>query len=589
VSYGLPGWLGRVSSLSSTLVLFALPLARLWSTGTSEGMVLGGLLPWSDANMYYWHTGNVLQGLSMKPNINNSRPLFVGILAVVLGLTQQNLQLTLGILTALIAMSCFLVAREIQQTYGTAAGVLVILGLFIFIRPLIGSLMTENFGLCLGLLSFALLLRGARQMSLSITLVGLFVLTIALNVRTGTFFVLPALLVWGGYVFRGSKRFSGKFLLGGTSVILLGFMLNSLLLKAIGHPEGGSSYGNFAFMFYGVITQTDWQQIFKDYPELNQLRGAQAEEKAYAIVWETIRENPLTSIKGIIGQWKDFFFNNYFSIFFIERNELESSLRGLASVGLAACLFKWRQASASLMIMYALGFIASVPFLAGSFRTYAATVIIFPLLSALGLALILQKVIQPLFQFSLNLLERRSLIPHLNLIKFLAARNARQDSPTLPSWQDKTLPVFSLALVIVSCIGPIIIKQISHAPQTSHLSCPPSLEAQYFRNNPGSSINLVSDDAIIDSHLPNIRISDFRKGLNTFAPWLKEEPKAFAQLSAELTIVDTYKWMWLVAKSNLIPQERGLILACGTREIIESLTLFHADYLEPESSQSKGQ
>ena len=587
VSYGLPGWLGRVSSLSSTLVLFALPLARLWSTGASEAMVLGGLLPWSDANAYYRHASNLLQGLSMEATYHAQRPVFVGILAVVLRLTQQNLQITIAILTALIAISCFFVAREIQQTYGTAAGILVILCLFIFIRPLIGTTMTENSGLCLGLLSFTMLLRGARQMRMGIILLGIFVLTIALNARTGAFFVLPALVVWGGSVFRDSKWFSRQFLLGGAIVILLGFMGNSLLLKVIGHPEGSSSYGNFAVMFYGVITQSNWMQIYQDYPEINQLGKAQFSERTYAIVWETIRENPLISIRGIIQQWREFFFNSYFSIFFIERNELEASLRVLGSIGLVACLFKLRKPSASLTIMYALGVIASVPFLAGSFRTYAATVIIFSLLSALGLALILQKLIQPILRFCLNLLERRVLIPHLNLTHFLST-NAQQDSSILPSWQEQALPIFSLALVIVSFIGPITIKQVSHAPQTSHLSCPSGLEARYFRNNLGSSINLVSDETVIDSHLPNIRISDFRRGLKTFAPWLKEEPEAFAKLRAGLTILDTYSRQWLVVKSNIIPQERGWILACGTRETIGELNLFRADYLEPVSSQAKG-
>jgi hypothetical protein len=70
----------------------------------------------------------------------------------------------------------------------------------------------------------------------------------------------------------------------------------------IGHPEGSSSYGNFAFSFYGIITQSDWTQIFKDYPEIN-LSEAQASQKTYAIAFEIIRDNPLTLIRGIIRGW----------------------------------------------------------------------------------------------------------------------------------------------------------------------------------------------------------------------------------------------------------------------------------------------
>jgi len=590
LAYRLPGHIGRMSSLSLTLVLFALPLARLWSNGVSEWLIVGGLLPWSDANGYYWDARRLLQGLPMVPSMYNARPLFVGFLSIILGLAQQNLQITIAISTALIAISCYLLTREIQKNYGTAAGVLVLLCLFIFISPFIGSLMTENFGLCCGVLSFALLLRGARKMSLNTTLIGLFVLTIGLNARTGTLFVLPALLLWGGYVFRGSKWFSRQFVLAGVSVILLGFILNSLLLKAIGNPGSGSTYSTFAFIFYGVITQTDWTQMLKDYPKMQQLLPFQVEQQAYSILWQTLREHPSASIQGIINEWRKFFFDEHFSIFFIQRNEMEMSLRVLGSIGLVTCLSKLTKPSASLIIMYALGVIASIPFVGGTsqFRIYAVTVIIFPLLSAIGLALILQKIIHPTLWFGWNLLEQRSLISYLNLAPFLSPSNTQKGSPTLSFWQDKGLLIFSLTLVMLSFIGPITIKQFSYTPQTAHTSCPDGLETQYFRNNPGSSINLVSDDAMTDSHLPNIRISDYRKGLTNFAYWQKES-EAFAKLSPGLTILDTYNYEWLVAKSSLIPQERGFILACGTRETIGYLTFFHADYLEPISSQSKGQ
>ncbi len=589
ITYSIKGWLGIALSLSSTLALFALPLARLWSTGVSESYLLGGLLPWSDANGYYWHTRNLLQGLTMINSPHDSRPIFVGILSFVFKLTQQNLQISIAILTALIAISCFFVVKELQRSYGTTAGVLVILCLFIFIRPLIGSLLTENIGLCLGTLSFALLLRGAKQISINIALLGIFILTIALNARTGTFFVLPTLIFWGGYVFRESKLFSSKFALWGFSVVLLGFIFNSLLLKIIGHPDTGSSYANFALMFYGVITETNWTQIYQDYPEINKLGGSEFSDKTNAIVWETIKNNPIASIKGIIKQWQNFFLDNYKSIFFMERNELESGLRFLGVIGLFGSILKKfiKDPIASLVIFYFFGVIASIPFAPvqdGGLRVYAATVIIFPVLSAIGLTLILAYAIKPIVNFAFSSLIQKNVIPQ-NLGQLFSSGNISQNSSQLWSRQDQVLPILSLSLVIISFIAPIIIKQISYFPDTSHLSCPVGLETAYFRNNPGSYINLVEDSAIADSHLPNIRISDFREGLKTFAPWLKKEPEAFAQINSGTTIMDTFNYTWLVTNSNLIPQERGFILACGKIETIGELNLFHADYLKPISSK----
>lgn len=585
LSYSLKGWLGISLSLTTTLALFAFPLARLWSTGVGEIFAWGGLLTWTDTDGYYTSATNLLQGLTMSPTIHNARPIFVGMLSTFLGLTQQNLQITLAILTAFVAISCFFVAREIQETFGNVVGVLVIICLFIFIRPLIGSLMTENLGLCLGNLSFAMLLRGARQMKINISLLGIFVLTIALNARTGALFVLPALLFWGAYVFRQSKWFSEKFLLGGFSVILLGFILNSLLLKLIGHPDGSSSYGNFAFMFYGVITQTDWTQIFKDYPEINELGSDKAIEKeALTIVWQTIRDNPLNSVKGVIYEWRKFFLKDNISIFFIERNQLEFSLRFFALLGLFTCFFHRKKPHASLIIIYAFGVFVSIPFLAGSFRTYASTVIIFSLLSGVGLALILQKIVYPIFLFIINILPKNSFYHSINLTQFLPTKNHPQMSPIF-SWQDKILPIFSLLLIILSFIGPIIIKKVSHPPDTSNVSCPSGLETFYFRNNPGSSINLVSDDRIMDTHLPNIRISDFRRGFQSWKSRWGKDVISLEQLEPGLTLFNAHNWTWLVTKSDLIPQEQGWILACGIREKAETISLFHAHYLHPLSSK----
>ena len=185
ITYSIKGWLGIALSLSSTLALFALPLARLWSTGVSEILHVGGdtSLGRTATGYYCTHWKYCYRDYRWYQLVHNARPLFVGILSALFRLTQLNLQITIAVLTALIGISCFFVAREIQKSYGTAAGVLVVLCLFIFIRPLIGSVMTENIGLCLGTLGMTLLLQGARKMSLNMSLIGLFILTIALNVQ----------------------------------------------------------------------------------------------------------------------------------------------------------------------------------------------------------------------------------------------------------------------------------------------------------------------------------------------------------------------------------------------------------------------
>ena len=116
LSYGtfrLPGRLGRALSLSALLMTFALPLARLWHTGASDSFIIGGLLPFSDAAIYYGDARNILVGGTMG-EWSPQRPFFSGLLATLLAATQQNLQISLAIFVAMNAIACFFVAREMQ-------------------------------------------------------------------------------------------------------------------------------------------------------------------------------------------------------------------------------------------------------------------------------------------------------------------------------------------------------------------------------------------------------------------------------------------------------------------------------------------
>ncbi|NEQ25145.1 MAG: hypothetical protein F6K28_39905 [Microcoleus sp. SIO2G3] len=300
-AYRLSGWIGTLASLSLTLILFALPLSALWNSGISDGFIIGGLLPTGDAGGYYWEARRLLEVGNMSA-WGSRRPLFSGVLATLLGLTQQNLQLTLAILVAITAISCFLAAREVQRSHGTAAGLMVIAILFLFYRRFIGYTMTESLGLALGAVGFAILWRGARQRQISYCLVGVLLLTLALNARAGAFFVLPALILWGSWSFRGTARFSWRFLLGGASVVLLGFILNSILLKVIGSADS-MAFSNFSYTLYGLIVGGGWTQVIQDHPELSSMSDTEAAQKIYALAFEALRANPFALVIGSLRAW----------------------------------------------------------------------------------------------------------------------------------------------------------------------------------------------------------------------------------------------------------------------------------------------
>ena len=66
LAYRLRGWIGTTISLAATLVLFALPLSALWSTGMSGSYIIGGLFPYVDAAFYYGDAQQLLQGPALS-------------------------------------------------------------------------------------------------------------------------------------------------------------------------------------------------------------------------------------------------------------------------------------------------------------------------------------------------------------------------------------------------------------------------------------------------------------------------------------------------------------------------------------------
>src|SRR5438552_4092515 len=86
-------------------------------------------------------------------------------------------------------VSTFLFSKQVARFFGSIVGFIVLILGFLFYRRFLGSLLTENLGLSLGLIGIALLLQSLRMEKYQVILVayGLFVLTMALLARAGAF------------------------------------------------------------------------------------------------------------------------------------------------------------------------------------------------------------------------------------------------------------------------------------------------------------------------------------------------------------------------------------------------------------------
>lgn len=472
-SFGIKGVWGTFAAFSLTLLLFGLPLSGLCRSGASEPFIIGGLLPFSDAASYYSDALRVVEGFRFSA-FSARRPLFPALLTVLLAITGQNLVVSIAILGALIAIICYLAAREIQRSLGTLPAVVFLFILFLFYRRIAGTTMTENLGLPLGIASFTILWGAAQKKNLWQTSIGLLLLTLALNARAGTFFILPALLLWVGFAFKGKRRFSFSAFVICTLAVALGFGLNMLVFKLVADP-GGMVFSNFSYTLYGVVAGgKGWMQILIDHPELGQLDDVSRSAQTYALVFDAWKAHPLNLVVGAFKNWFDYLMPRGAGAFgFIRGNEALSwsnyAFRIILSVfagwGLVVACKQRRQEPFSLMIWAAIGIFLSVPFVppndSNQMRVYAASVTFLIAFSMIGLKSILGLV----FKQKLKIITEEESEPVAAMI-------------------------FGVTLTLIAIGGVLLVKSLAK-PQTLPLAeCPAGETQMIVRYTPGSQVQL---------------------------------------------------------------------------------------------------
>ena len=559
--YYRANWARYAIGLSLLIILFALPLSGLWSSGISTPSQIGGLLPFSDANGYYYDARSLLAGNSFS-SFSTRRPLFAGTLAGLLGLTQQNLQLSLAIFVVINSIASFLLSREVKRTYSTSSALLLLCILFIFYRRFAGITLTENIGFALGAIGLAILWRGASSKHLKPICFGIFLLALALISRAGTFFVLPCIVIWGCWTFKGSRRFS--FLIGSVSSIFLAFLINSLLIKIVGSPDG-AAFSNFSTVLYGLVHGGNWNTIYKEHPDL--LSGLSEAEQAraiYDLVWSDLKKNPWLLVKGFWRAWDLFLFKGGAISFLLSKLSLVFDgvwiqidriaaqifsifVRLLSAFSLITIFRKLRDVHTSLLLALMIGILASVPFVppwdADGLRVYAATIPCMALFPAMGL---------------------------YSLRQWLGSRSAVRDIGNQDSFFNNFSIFFGILLASFVIFSPLFIKVFSVPRElNTSVSCPSEQSAAHIRLASGSYVELVENDAVRSSHLPKIRIEDFRNGLHELGLVYPEFADGFKTLDSGTILsipfdIKDRRTFYLIADSALVPSDnrQGVLGLC---------------------------
>ncbi len=303
INFRLPQKFHWLGGAALTLILLALQLSFLWTSGYSTDKMIGGLIPFRDAFDYYHGAKFISIGQLISNNSNGAtwRPLFPGFLASMLFIVQQNLQLSLAVIVALVGICYYFSVYLVNQNIGSLAAAVYMSLLYFYIQPLIGTAYTEPLGLALGSLGFALMWTAAKKQNVRDLIFGLIMVTVALSVRAGAFFILPALILWSGWAFRGERKFSFKYAGISAVTLMIAFLAVNTVYDRLVVQPGGVPFGNFAATLYGqVVGGAGYNWAFKVLP---------SREPAfiYHAAGRFFLAHPLSFFIGAYKAYRDFF------------------------------------------------------------------------------------------------------------------------------------------------------------------------------------------------------------------------------------------------------------------------------------------
>jgi len=365
----------------------------IWSTGTSASYAVAGFFPFSDASGWWLCSNSLLDNGHFGYPMTAGRwcqqratyPISLAGLNLFSG---GHLSYVLTLQATIVAAAVFVFVRRLSghipgiATIACAAMLLTFASAYAFART-----MTENAGLVFGCLALALLLSAAERRSLLWALAGSAMMAIALNARTGAFFVLPALVLWSGVVAHYSKRRVWLWIVATVVACLIGLALQPLLVLAVGGDTAGS-YGNLSYILYGLsVGGAGWQQVTIDHPEVLALAaGTRRSQAIYALALENLKAEPALIVTGLYKTLSLYVTQGSFAYDLL--GPLGPLARFLWWLAWLPMLLRLRDPRHLLVALLSVGIAASAPLTidVGGPRAFAATVAVDAAQITIGIA-----------------------------------------------------------------------------------------------------------------------------------------------------------------------------------------------------------
>jgi hypothetical protein len=275
--------------------------------GDQQWANLGGLVPFSDAHghlssAYYQARDGTWIEFAAR------RPLAAAFREVLLVASDYSPTAMLILQAALLALAACIASYAVMAWRGIWSGLAFLGFTYIYVRSFAPTPLTEALGLFWALLSIPFFVKAFRTGLIGPALVGLAMTAVALMIRMGSMFTIPALLLWLVWQFGCDVRSRVKAATLAIGVLIAVFGVNYLLQKSYGPPGAGTG-SNFSYTLCGLAIGTTWDGCPKRLAE--QGRSLQGDEvtvakQLYAFAWENFQARPSIFLGRLVGGADEF-------------------------------------------------------------------------------------------------------------------------------------------------------------------------------------------------------------------------------------------------------------------------------------------
>lgn len=559
---------GDLAALGIMTAVFGGAILGVWASGISDLNIIAGLLPYNDANGYYHGARLLSEGQTFHP-FSAKRPVFPALLGVLYTIGGKNLQFAIGCLVLISLLAIYFAAREVNRTSGAVCATFFALALFLFIRRFIGSVMSETLGLPLGVIGFGLLWSGASRRRAFDVYAGTLVLSLGLIARAGPFFMLPFLILWAGWVFRGGAKFNWKVAFFAALAAVLGYGVHIVIFQSLAGTNS-SSMGNFSYTFYGLaVGGKGWKQYMIDHPDVMALVEPAQSQAIYRYAFEALKADPAGIVRGAFVYWQAFFTFDWSGMFgYIEGATKLESLIGrvvmavLTLIGLIAAIMDRKRPAFSMLLAGWIGIFLSIPFVPtvdAEIRTYAAAIPWFAGLAMVGLWAIMTRT---------------------GLLKIT------HPGETILPGKPYGMGLYGLVIILLTFTGPLLVHVLEKPVTVPMINgCPDGSTRLVTTITRGSYINVVDDASRRQSMIPTLRYTDFDHSMHDspmYSLALQMVPvKAGDSFYYGYDYIEK-RLVYILGRTPLFDANQGFVELCGWQESNEkSYGFFHAEAINP--------